>query len=205
MDPHPLILGGTNRSTPSVIPVSNPYSLVTFAEVCAAGPDEIEEAIRIAEQGAVRMAALPAHKRSELLFHLVRLMEEEADILTDIIVREGGKVRKFAAAEVARAIGTIRISAEEAVRIHDQMVPMDGYPAGEGRIAMIMRVPVGIVLAITPFNLPLNQICHKAGPALAAGNSCIIKPPSATPLTGLKFGELLIRAGFPKEAVSVIP
>ena len=205
MDPHPLILGGTNRSTPSVIPVSNPYSLVTFAEVCVAGPDEAGEAIQVAEKGALLMAELPAHKRSELLFRLARLMEEEADILTDIIVREGGKVRKIAAAEVTRAIGTIRISAEEAVRIHDQMVPMDGYPAGEGRIGMIMRVPVGIVLAITPFNLPLNQICHKAGPALAAGNACIIKPPSATPLTGLKFGELLVRAGFPKEAVSVIP
>ena len=205
MDPHPLILGGTNRSTPSVIPVSNPYSLVTFAEVCAAGPDEAGEAIQVAEKGALLMAELPAHKRSELLFRLARLMEEEADILTDIIVREGGKVRKIAAAEVTRAIGTIRISAEEAVRIHDQMVPMDGYPAGEGRIGMIMRVPVGLVLAITPFNLPLNQICHKAGPALAAGNACIIKPPSATPLTGLKFGELLVRAGFPKEAVNVIP
>jgi acyl-CoA reductase-like NAD-dependent aldehyde dehydrogenase len=205
MDPHPLILGGRYRHTPSVIPVVNPYSQVTFAEVCAAGPNEAEEAIQQAEEGARLMAALPAYKRSATLSRLAGLMEEEADLLTDIIVREGGKVRKLAETEVSRAITTIRISAEEAVRIHDQTIPMDGYPAGEGRIALILRVPVGIVLAITPFNLPLNQICHKAGPAYAAGNACIIKPASATPLTGLKFGELMLRAGFPKEAVNVIP
>lgn len=205
MDPHPLILGGTLRKTSSVIPVHNPYSCILIAEVCAAGPDEAEEALILAEQGAQKMAATPAHARSAMLHRLARLMEEEHEALTDLIVREGGKVRKLASAEVTRAIGTIRVSAEEAVRIPDTMVPMDGYPAGEGRIALLMRVPVGVVLAITPFNLPLNQICHKAGPALAAGNACIIKPPSATPLTALFFGELLLRAGFPGEAVSVIP
>ncbi|HOL41420.1 MAG TPA: aldehyde dehydrogenase family protein, partial [Methanospirillum sp.] len=146
MDPLPLILGGTYRRTPSVIPVVNPYSQVPFAEVCTAGPHEAEEAMQQAVEGARLMAALPAHERSALLFRLARLMEEEADLLTDIIVREGGKVRRLAATEVTRAITTIRISAEEAVRIHDQMVPMDGYQAGVGRIAMILRVPVGIVL-----------------------------------------------------------
>jgi acyl-CoA reductase-like NAD-dependent aldehyde dehydrogenase len=205
MDPRPLILGGTLKITSSVLPVHNPYSGEIIAEVCTGGPYEAEAVLSIAEQGANRMAAIPAHTRSAMLHRLASLMEEEAEELTSLIVREGGKVRRYAAAEVTRAIGTIRISAEEAVRIHDTMVPLDGYPAGEGRTGMILRVPVGIVLAITPFNLPLNQICHKAGPAYAAGNACIIKPPSATPLTALKFGELLLRAGFPKEAVHVIP
>ena len=164
--------------------------------VCAAGPHEAEKAVR-AEKGIILwLHCLPEEDR--MLFRLAELVEE-ADELTDIIIREGGKVRRSAAMEVVRAAKTIRLSAEEAVRIHDQVVPMDGSPQGEGRIAMIMRVPVGVVLAITPFNLPLNQVCHKAGPALAAGNSCIIKPSSATPLTGLKFGEVMLRAGFRRD------
>lgn len=205
MDTHPVIIGGKHHYNSTTFPVLNPYTRETIAMVCAAGPREVEKAVRTAEQGAIIMAALPAWKRSEMLFRLAELVEEEADELTDIIIREGGKVRRSAAMEVVRAAKTIRLSAEEAVRIHDQVVPMDGSPQGEGRIAMIMRVPVGVVLAITPFNLPLNQVCHKAGPALAAGNSCIIKPSSATPLTGLKFGELMLRAGFPGETVNVIP
>ncbi len=205
MDTHPVIIGGKHHYNSTTFPVLNPYTRETIAMVCAAGPREVEKAVRTAEQGAIIMAALPAWKRSEMLFRLAELVEEEADDLTDNIIREGGKVRRSAAMEVVRAAKTIRLSAEEAVRIHDQVVPMDGSPQGEGRIAMIMRVPVGVVLAITPFNLPLNQVCHKAGPALAAGNSCIIKPSSATPLTGLKFGELMLRAGFPGETVNVIP
>ena len=181
MDTHPVIIGGKHHYNSTTFPVLNPYTRETIAMVCAAGPREVEKAVRTAEQGAIIMAALPAWKRSEMLFRLAELVEEEADELTDIIIREGGKVRRSAAMEVVRAAKTIRLSAEEAVRIHDQVVPMDGSPQGEGRIAMIMRVPVGVVLAITPFNLPLNQVCHKAGPALAAGNSCIIKPSSATP------------------------
>lgn len=205
MDPHPLILGGTLRTTASILQVFNPYSGTLLAEVCTCGPNEAEEALSIAKKGAEIMAVTPAHARSAMLQRLANLMEEEAETLIDIMVCEGGKARKYAATEVTRAIGTIRISAEEAVRIHETMVPMDGHPAGEGRIAMVFRVPVGIVLAITPFNFPLNQICHKAGPGIAAGNACIIKPASATPLTALKFGELMIRAGIPKEAVHVLP
>lgn len=205
MDSHPLILGGNCKKTANLKEVHNPYTAQVCGIVSMAGRDEVLEALMIAEKGAAVMARLPSHARAAILHRLADLMQEEAEELTSIIIKEGGKVRKYAVAEVSRAIGTIRISAEEAVRISGSMVPMDGYPAGEGHLAFSIRVPVGIVLAITPFNLPLNQICHKAGPAIAAGNSCIIKPSSATPMTALKFGELFLKAGLPKEALSVLP
>lgn len=205
MDPHPLILGGTNIRTSHVLEVMNPYSGDVCSTVCMAGLKEAQEAMQYAEKGAKIMARLPAHARAAILHRLSDLMQQEAEELTSIIIQEGGKVRKYASSEVTRAIGTIRLCAEEAVRITGSMVPMDGYPAGEGRLAFSIRVPVGVVLAITPFNLPLNQICHKAGPAIAAGNACIIKPSSATPLTALKFGDLFLKAGLPKEAISVLP
>ncbi|NLV27363.1 MAG: aldehyde dehydrogenase family protein [Methanomicrobiales archaeon] len=205
MVPHPLILGGEYIHTKTVHEVFNPYTGLSCGSVCMADFFEAKEAVRIAQTGAHRMASLAAHERSAILHRLAGLIQEESEKLVEIIIREGGKARKYAAAEVARAATTISISAEEARRISGSMVPMDGYPAGRGRLAFSIRVPVGIVVAITPFNLPLNQICHKAGPAIAAGNSCIIKPSSATPLTALKFGELLLKAGLPKEALSVIP
>lgn len=205
MDTCPLILGGSFQTTTCCLTVTNPYTTSPCAVVSLAGPAEIEKALVFAEEGARKMAALPAHARAAILFRLADLIQENAEELTSIIVQEGGKVRKYAAAEVSRAAGTIRISAEESVRLCGSMIPMEGYPAGEGRLAFSLLVPVGIVLAITPFNLPLNQICHKAGPAIAAGNSCIIKPSSATPRTALKFGELLLKAGLPPEAISVLP
>lgn len=205
MDSFPFIIGGTFRHSSTVIPVLNPYTGSIMAEVASSGRPEAEEAICIAERGAVLMAALPSHQRSAILHRLADLMEESSEELAGIIVHEGGKVRKAASAEVSRAIGTIRISAEEALRIRGEVVPLDSSPAGEGRIGILTRFPVGIVLAITPFNLPLNQICHKAGPAYASGNACIIKPASATPLIALKFGELLLKAGMPPEAVHVLP
>ncbi|MDD1724138.1 MAG: aldehyde dehydrogenase family protein [Methanospirillum sp.] len=205
MDPYPLIIGGTFRHSSPGIPVLNPYTGRIAGEVSGAGRKEAEEALRTAEHGAEIMAAVPSHRRSAILHRLADLMEESSGELADIIIREGGKVRRLASAEVSRAIGTIRISAEEALRIRGEVIPLDSSPAGEGRIGILTRFPVGIVLAITPFNLPLNQICHKAGPAFAAGNACIIKPASATPLIALKFGELLLKAGMPPEAVHVLP
>ena len=204
MDPFPLIIGGEYKNTQSTIPVLNPYSDERIGDVCRAGAEEIEEVMIAAGKGAKIMASLPAHIRSSMLHRLADLIEESSAGLTDIIISESGKVRRNAAAEVMRAVRTIRISAEEALRIRGETIPMDTEPAGEKRWAILIRVPVGIVLAICPFNFPLNLICHKAGPAYASGNACIIKPSSDTPLTALKFGELLLRSGFPKEAVNVV-
>jgi acyl-CoA reductase-like NAD-dependent aldehyde dehydrogenase len=121
------------------------------------------------------------------------------------MVMEGGKTRKFAASEVARAEATVRISAEEAKRIYGEIIPLDWSDDTRGRTGFLQRFPLGPVAGIVPFNFPLNLACHKLAPAIAAGNSIILKPASATPVSGLLLGDMVLAAGFPPEAISVVP
>jgi len=117
---------------------------------------------------------------------------------------EEGKIITEGRLEASRAAETILVSAEEAKRIHGETVPVDGAPGGAGRLAFTLRVPCGVVVAISPFNFPLNLVCHKVGPALAAGNAVIVKPATDTPLSALKLTEILLDAGLPAEAIQCL-
>jgi acyl-CoA reductase-like NAD-dependent aldehyde dehydrogenase len=121
-----------------------------------------------------------------------------------IISQEEGKVIAEGRGEAGRAVETMMGSAEEAKRIHGETVPLDGDPAGSRKLGFTLRVPCGVVAAISPFNFPLNLVCHKVGPALAAGNSVIVKPASDTPLSALKLTEILLEAGLPPEGIQCI-
>jgi acyl-CoA reductase-like NAD-dependent aldehyde dehydrogenase len=118
---------------------------------------------------------------------------------------EGGKTRKFATTEVARAGVTVRTSAEEAKRIYGEIIPLDLSEDTAGRTGFLQRFPLGPVVGIVPFNFPLNLACHKLAPAIASGNSVVLKPASATPVSSLLLGEMAIGAGLPPEAISVVP
>jgi acyl-CoA reductase-like NAD-dependent aldehyde dehydrogenase len=131
-------------------------------------------------------------------------MESRREEFIRLLIAEGGKPRRNAEGETLRAIETIRISAEEAVRIGGEVISLDRTAAGSGRMGIIRRFPVGTVLGITPFNFPLNLACHKLGPAVASGNAIILKPASSTPLSSLLLGRLLVDAGYPPAAVSVL-
>ena len=204
MDDWRSIAGGFPVDTGYWFTVQSPYNGDTVGRVLRAGEKEAEETLIAACRGAEMAASLPAHARSRILHRLAVLMEEQNDEFIRLLVAEGGKPRRNAVIETSRAIETIRISAEEAVRIGGEVVPLDRTPAGEGRIGIVQRFPVGVVLGITPFNFPLNLACHKLGPAVAAGNAIILKPASSTPFSSLLLGKLLIDAGYPREAVSVI-
>jgi acyl-CoA reductase-like NAD-dependent aldehyde dehydrogenase len=173
--------------------------------VCLAGSADIEDAIKSAENGFSVTRRLPAHRRSTILHALADRIRERATDLAETIVLEAGKTRALAEGEVLRAAETIEVSAEEARRIDGTLLPLDWNEAGEGRIGCLRRFPLGPVLAITPFNFPLNLACHKLGPAIAAGNSIILKPASATPISALILGEMVLEAGIPPEAISVVP
>ena len=131
-------------------------------------------------------------------------MEKRTDELVHTMVMEGGKTCNVAAAETARAKETVRTAAEEAKRIDGEIVPIDWTEAGENRMGFVRRLPLGPVLGIAPFNYPLNLACHKLAPAIAAGNSFILKPASATPLSGALLVEMTLEAGFPPEALSYV-
>ena len=205
MDEWPCIAGGISRMSGDVYDVYNPYTQTPVGRVHRAGTCEIEEALTAASRGSGETAFLPAYMRAAILHRLADLMEDKRDEFIRLLIAEGGKPRRNAEGEIARAIETIRISAEEAVRIGGEVIPLDRTAAGAGRIGIVQRFPVGIVLGITPFNFPLNLACHKLGPAVASGNAIILKPASVTPFTSLLLGRLLIEAGYPPDAVSVLP
>ena len=140
----------------------------------------------------------------EILSKTAELMMKRKDELAMTMTLESGKPLAFSKGEVSRAHETIVLSAEEAKRLGGEVIPFDAAPTSMDRYCFYIRVPVGIVLSITPFNFPLNLVCHKIGPAIAAGNSIIHKPASKTPLTSLILGEILLQAGLPKEALNIV-
>lgn len=200
----PLLIGGEWVATENTIAVTNPYTEAPFAEVSACSDSEVDAAVAAAEAGAEAMRRLPAHARRDILDRTARLLEARAEDFTATIIAEAGKPRKYASAEVARAVETLRFSAAEALRIHGETVPMDSSRGNENRRGFWYRRPLGVIAAITPFNFPLNLVCHKLGPAFAAGNSVVLKPASATPVTPLRLAELLLEAGLPPLALNVV-
>src|SRR6185312_5164291 len=132
------------------------------------------------------------------------LMLERQQELGKIISLEVGKTLAEGVFEVTRAAETMELSAEEAKRLGGEVLPLDGAPGASSKLGFTLRVPCGVVVAITPFNFPLNLVCHKVGPALAAGNAVIIKPASDTPLSALKLVEILLEAGLPPLAISCL-
>jgi acyl-CoA reductase-like NAD-dependent aldehyde dehydrogenase len=117
---------------------------------------------------------------------------------------EEGKIIVEGRGEASRAVETMMGSAEEAKRIHGETVPLDADPTGSKKLGFTLRVPCGVVAAIAPFNFPLNLVCHKVGPALAAGNTVIVKPASDTPLSAIKLTEILLESGLPPEGIQCI-
>jgi acyl-CoA reductase-like NAD-dependent aldehyde dehydrogenase len=199
-----FLIGGEWRSSDDVLEVRNPYENKVVAEVFQASDDDLEEAVQAAVKGFEITRKMHSHERSRILYNLLDQMEKRTSDLVEALVAEGGKVRKVAEGETARAKETVRVAAEEAKRIGGEIIPIDWTPAGEGRMGYIRHFPLGPVLGISPFNYPLNLSCHKMAPAIAAGNSFVLKPASATPISGILLAEMALDAGYPPEALSVV-
>ena len=186
------------------INVLNPFNGQVFDTVPSAGIEDVVDAIASAIRGAKVMASMSGHQRYEILMRAVGLMKERVEDLGRTITMEEGKIISEGIGEAERAIQTMTGSAEEAKRLTGEVVPLDGAPTWTGQLGFTLRVPCGVVAAISPFNFPLNLVVHKVGPALAAGNAVIIKPASDTPLSALKLTEILVEAGVPSEAVQCV-
>ena len=204
-NPRPFLVGGQWRDEGEPLPVVFPYNGETVAHVRQASDEDLEQAVQAAVRGFETTRKLPTHARHRILMTLTHLMERRSEDLVEALVLEGGKTRGVARGEVARARETVRVAAGEAERINGEIIPIDWTAAGEKRLGFVRHLPLGPVLGIAPFNYPLNLACHKLAPAIAAGNSFILKPASATPLSGLLLAELTLEAGFPPEALSVVP
>jgi glyceraldehyde-3-phosphate dehydrogenase (NADP+) len=172
--------------------------------VPAATKEDALYAVEQAKEGAAIIARMPVHERMAVLNRAADWIDEHRETYARTIALEGSKTIREARKEVARCIETIRISAEEARRIHGETIPFDQMPGSENRVGYYYRFPVGIIAAITPFNDPLNLVAHKVGPAIAGGNAIIVKPTSVTPLSALLLAEAFDKAGLPPKVLSVI-
>lgn len=166
---------------------------------------QVEEAVAAAHAVARQAAALPVHVRAEALAHVSRRIAERAEEIAQLITAENGKPILWARGETSRAVATFRFAAEEARRWSGGVQRLDTEPAATGRLAYVSRVPYGPVLAITPFNFPLNLVAHKVAPAIAVGAPVVIKPAPATPLSALLLGEILAETDLPPGMFSVLP
>lgn len=184
--------------------VLNPFDGSVIDTVPSASPAEITAAIDGLAKGAETMRQLPSYKRVEILRKTGNLIREQKEEISQLISSEEGKILAESRIETSRAAETIDLSADEARRMHGETLPLDSTPGGVGKIGFSLRVPCGIVAAITPFNFPLNLVAHKLGPAIAGGNAILLKPASDTPLSSLKLVELFLEAGLPEEAIACV-
>ncbi|MBB3108642.1 acyl-CoA reductase-like NAD-dependent aldehyde dehydrogenase [Paenibacillus phyllosphaerae] len=199
-----LLIGGREVETTRYTPLIAPYSKETIAEIADGGLEEANLAIEAAAAAKPLMRKMPAHKRAAILEKLARLLTERREEAARLIAREAAKPLKAAYGEVDRTIQTYQFAAEEAKRIHGETIPLDAAPGGEGRFGYTVREPIGVVGAITPFNFPMNLVAHKLGPAIASGNTIVLKPAPQTPLSAYFIADLLKEAGLPDGALNVI-
>ncbi|MDQ0247318.1 acyl-CoA reductase-like NAD-dependent aldehyde dehydrogenase [Bacillus fengqiuensis] len=199
-----LMINGEKVETAKYAPLYSPYSGEEIAQIAMADKEQVVQAIDAAYNARGIMAKMPAYERADILEKVVALLKEKADEAAEIITRESAKPIMFAKAEVARTIETYKFSAEEAKRIHGETIPFDAAVGGVGRIGYTLREPIGVIGAITPFNFPMNLVAHKVGPAIAAGNTIVLKPASQTPLSALFIAELFEEAGLPAGVLNVV-
>jgi acyl-CoA reductase-like NAD-dependent aldehyde dehydrogenase len=199
-----LYIDGKWEGGKDTMPVIDKFTGETIGTVPLASKETVDRAIAAARAAFPGWSRTPAHKRFRILEKAANLLDRHKEEIAAIICREAGKAWKYSVGEVARSVETFQFSAEEAKRIHGETVPMDASTAGEGRVGFWLRCPVGVVTAITPFNFPLNLVAHKVGPALAVGNTLVLKPASTTPLTALRLAEILEEAGVPAGVFNVV-
>lgn len=203
--PRAFLLAGVPTASSESLDVVFPYDGRTIASVWLADREACQRALAAATDARETVAGVPPFERAEVLLQAAARVGERAEELALQMTLETGNAIWETRLEVHRTTEILRAAAEEARRIAGEVVPIEGWPNGRGRYAYTRRFPVGLVLAITPYNAPLLLVAHKLASAFAAGNPCIVRPASKTPLSALSLGEILVAAGAPPAAVSVLP
>lgn len=198
-------LGGEWKNSPSKITVENPWDDSIVGQVARATSKDITTAIDTAQAAFNETRELPAYRREAACRKIADLLEQRAEEFARMMTLELGKAIKESRLEVNRAIGLFRVSAEESKRIGGEIIDLDWTAGSEGRFGLARRFPRGVIAAITPFNFPLNLVAHKIGPAIASGNSIVLKPASKTPIIALMLAELIEQTDYPKGAISILP
>jgi acyl-CoA reductase-like NAD-dependent aldehyde dehydrogenase len=201
---HKLLAAGEWLETGDWDEVRSPYDGSPVGRAAQGDAALVDRAARAAQE-AFESAEFPQHERAAVLDRAAELVGERLEDLALTIAAEAGKPLKTARVEAARCVDTLTFSATEARKLTGGTVPMEASPAGGGKLGVMLRVPYGVVGAISPFNFPLNLVAHKLGPAIAAGNAVVLKPAGQTPISALKLAAILCEAGLPEGWLSVVP
>lgn len=200
-----IYCAGKFISTSAKHSVTNPYDGSEVAVTFLAGDDELDQAIKAAENIAEELQNIPSYK----IYNILKQISEELFSLrqqfAELITLESGKPIRYALAEVDRSIQTFIVAAEESKRLPKEYISLDWTPAGAGKEGFVKYFPIGILAGIAPFNFPLNLAVHKIAPAIAAGCPIILKPSSLTPLSTLMLAKIIDKTALPKGAVSILP
>lgn len=199
-----MLLNGQWVDRDKKIEILDPYDNSLVDTVPGGSKEDVEIALKAAVKGFEITKKMTVYDRAQILFKTASIISDNLEDFAETIAREASKTINEARKEATRCVNTITCSAEEAKRILGETIPFDSFPGGEKRKGYYYRFPIGVVLAITPFNDPLNLVAHKLGPAIAAGNSVILKPATVTPLSAIKLVEAFLEAGLPPMAIQLI-
>jgi len=199
-----IFIGGRWIPGEILFEVRSPFDGSMVGRVPQSTPEQVELAIDFASKAYETFSKSTAYQRYLLLKRTAELVMEHSEELARLITAENSKVIRESRGEVARAADTFMFGAEEARRIHGETVPLDAVPSGAGRVAYTVREPIGVIAAISPFNAPLNLVAHKVAPAIAAGNTVVLKPASSTPIIALRLAQIMEEAGLPEGVLNVV-
>jgi acyl-CoA reductase-like NAD-dependent aldehyde dehydrogenase len=200
----PMLIGGKWRRAAETYEVRDPYRNTVVAHAPRSSLSDPNDALDAAIEAKAKAAATPAYERAALLRRAGKLLVERADRIAEIMARETGKAINDAKAEIVRSQDTLSLSAEEAVRIEGEHIPLDASAMGAGKICFMLRFPVGVVAGITPFNAPVNLACHKIAPSIAAGNTLVLKAPPQSPGVINELAQIFVDAGTPEGVLNVL-
>ena len=200
-----LIVAGERRDGDGRQSITDPYRSDPIAEIHTATASLVAEVVERATIGAIEVASMPAHRRADVLRRAAGLIRERREEIASTVSRQTGKALKDTLREADRSTYTLRAAATAAETLSGDVEPADAIPGGEGLWTLVIREPLGVIGAIAPFNAPFNLAMHKVAAAFAAGNSVVVKPSSYAPLSAYQLAEILLDAGVPPAAISVLP
>jgi acyl-CoA reductase-like NAD-dependent aldehyde dehydrogenase len=196
-------LAFSDEARSDFISVTNPFDGVEVGRAEDLPPRAARTLLHTANEGARVCRSLSRYERARVLETCACLVERDSEAFVALIVAEAGKTIRQARKEVLRCANTLKLSADEARRNGGEVVPFDAWAGSEDRQGWFTREPLGIIVAITPYNDPLNLVAHKLGPAIAGGNAVILKPSELAPLSAIKLVATLVAAGMPPSIVTV--
>jgi acyl-CoA reductase-like NAD-dependent aldehyde dehydrogenase len=200
----PMLIDGKWRAGAETYEVRDPYRNTVVSHAPRSSQTDLDDALNAAVAAKAKAAAIPAYERAALLRRAAKFLVERADSIAEIMARETGKAVKDAKAEIVRSQDTLSLSAEEAVRIEGEHIPLDASAMGAGKICFMLRFPVGVVAGITPFNAPVNLACHKIAPSIAAGNTLVLKAPPQSPGVIHELAKIFVDAGTAPGVLNVL-